>query len=325
MLLNNTLRNLQTTMQTTYRPILRSTVRSILHRRRGEAFGSRPVDPATVSTECFAPPPRLGYFFRWKSLKESMIGLGQMHQRQGWKPRVLQGIVGLGWTAIALLLFVAPAWAQGSTGGVGFNPQELLRQALQWVESLGVVGGLAFIAIYVVAAVAFLPGSILTLGAGVVFGVLLGTVYVFIGATLGAIAAFWVGRYFARGWISQKIAGNQKFAAIDKAVARDGFKIVLLTRLSPIFPFNLLNYALGVTGVSLKDYALGSIGMLPGTMMYVYIGSLAGDIARIGTDSQPTNPTIQWAIRIIGFIATVAVTLYVTRVARKALNETVGE
>ena len=222
------------------------------------------------------------------------------------------------WIAVA-----APALANNSETTAGFNPQELLRNALQWVDSLGVGGGIAFMVIYVVATVAFLPGSILTFGAGVVFGVVMGSVYVFLGATLGAIAAFLVGRYLARGWISQKIEGKQKFAAIDRAVANEGFKIVLLTRLSPIFPFNVLNYAFGVTGVSLKDYALGSIGMIPGTVMYVYIGSLAGDLARIGTASQPSNPTVQWAIRILGLIATVAVTLYVTRVARKALEEKV--
>jgi uncharacterized membrane protein YdjX (TVP38/TMEM64 family) len=227
--------------------------------------------------------------------------------------------------AIAFLLIDSPALAQGTGNSAGFNPQDLLRSALQWVESLGIIGGIAFIAIYIIATVAFLPGSILTLGAGVVFGVLLGAIYVFVGATLGAIAAFLVGRYLARGWISRKIEGNQKFAAIDKAVAREGFKIVLLTRLSPVFPFNLLNYAFGITGVSLKDYALGSIGMIPGTVMYVYIGSLAGDLARIGTESQPTNPAIQWTIRIVGFLATVAVTIYVTRIARKALAEKVSE
>jgi len=237
--------------------------------------------------------------------------------------RQLKAISWLVMGAIAFLLVASPALAQSAEISAGFNPQDLLRSALQWVESLGIIGGIAFIAIYIIATVAFLPGSILTLGAGVVFGVLLGAVYVFVGATLGAIAAFLVGRYLARGWISKKIEGNQKFAAIDKAVAKEGFKIVLLTRLSPVFPFNLLNYAFGITGVSLKDYALGSVGMIPGTIMYVYIGSLAGDLARIGTESQPTNPTIQWAIRIIGFIATVAVTVYVTRIARKALAEKV--
>lgn len=205
-----------------------------------------------------------------------------------------------------------------------FNPQAILRDALQWIDSLGSTGAIAFIGLYIIATVAFLPGSILTLGAGVVFGVVWGSVYVFIGATLGATAAFIVGRYLARGWVANKIAGNKKFAAIDQAVGKQGLKIVLLTRLSPIFPFNLLNYAFGITGVSLKDFFIGSLGMIPGTIMYVYIGSLAGNLARIGTEAQPTNPTLQWGIRIVGFIATVAVTVFVTRVAQKALDEAVG-
>ena len=225
---------------------------------------------------------------------------------------------------LGLMLAVAPAQAQETASNGGFNPQELLRNALEWVDSLGAVGAIAFMLIYIVATVAFLPGSILTLGAGVVFGVVLGSIYVFIGATIGAALAFLVGRYFARGWISKKIAGNDKFAAIDRAVGEEGFKIVLLTRLSPVFPFNLLNYGLGVTGVSFKDYVLASVGMIPGTIMYVYLGSLAGNIATIGGAEQPTNPTITWAIRIIGFIATVAVTLYVTKVARKALDESIA-
>jgi uncharacterized membrane protein YdjX (TVP38/TMEM64 family) len=226
---------------------------------------------------------------------------------------------------IGLTIVALPARAQEVTTGGGFNPQELLINALQWVQNLGSIGAIAFILIYIVAAVAFLPGSILTLGAGVVFGVILGSIYVFIGATIGATLAFLVGRYLARGWIDKKIAGNEKFAAIDRAVGKEGLKIVLLTRLSPIFPFNLLNYAFGVTGVSLKDYVIGSLGMIPGTIMYVYIGSLAGSIATLGSGNQPSNPTITWAIRIIGFVATVAVTIYVTKIARKALDESIGE
>jgi len=214
---------------------------------------------------------------------------------------------------------------QSSAPAVGFNPQDWLLNALQWIDSLGTVGAIAFILLYIIASVAFLPGSILTLGAGVVFGLFFGSLYVFVGATLGATAAFLVGRYLARGWVVQKIAGNKKFRAIDQAVGREGLKIVLLTRLSPIFPFNLLNYAYGVTGVSLKDYIIGSVGMIPGTIMYVYIGSLAGSLATIGTAAQPANPTLQWTIRVVGFIATVAVTLYVTKIARKALEEAVLE
>lgn len=223
-----------------------------------------------------------------------------------------------------MALVTNPALAQETTGG-GFNPQQSLLDALQWIDSLGTFGAIAFILLYIVATVAFLPGSIVTLGAGVVFGVVLGSFYVFIGATIGATLAFLVGRYIARGWVAGKIAGNDKFRAIDQAVSKEGLKIVLLTRLSPIFPFNLLNYAYGVTGVSLKDYVIGSVGMIPGTIMYVYIGSLAGNLATIGTEASSVNPLAQWSIRIIGFIATVAVTLYVTKIAKKALNEAVLE
>lgn len=238
---------------------------------------------------------------------------------------MVKGLYGFGSGAIAWLLLTTPALAQTITTAPGLNPQALLHSVLQWVDSLGMVGGIAFIAIYIVATIAFLPGSILTLGAGVVFGVVLGSVYVFIGATLGAIAAFLIGRYLARGWVGHKIEGNSAFGAIDRAVAREGFKIVLLTRLSPVFPFFLLNYAFGITGVSLRDYTLASIGMIPGTILYVYIGSLAGDLARIGTQTQSMHPATQWIIRIIGLIATIAVTLYVTRIARTALAETVTE
>ncbi len=202
--------------------------------------------------------------------------------------------------------------------------QNLLITALEWIRDLGWVGAIIFIGIYIIATIAFLPGSILTLGAGVIFGVVQGSILVFFGATIGATGAFLVGRYLARGWVSEKIAGNEKFKAIDAAVGEEGLKIVTLLRLSPVFPFNLLNYGMGVTSVSLKDYFIGSVGMIPGTIMYVYIGSLAGSLATIGSSSQPTDETVQWIIRIVGFIATVAVTVYVTKIAQKALNDRVG-
>jgi uncharacterized membrane protein YdjX (TVP38/TMEM64 family) len=204
-----------------------------------------------------------------------------------------------------------------------FDITLLLKNVLGWVENLGAIGAVAFIAIYIMATVAFLPAFILTLGAGVLFGVWFGAIYVFTGATLGSIAAFLVGRYLARDWVAKKIAGNDRFSAIDRAVGKEGLKIVLLTRLSPIFPFNLLNYAFGLTGVSMMDYIIGSIGMIPGTIMFVYIGSLAGNLAMIGTESQPTNPSLQWTIRIVGFLATVAVTIYVTKIAKQALSAVV--
>ena len=262
-------------------------------------------------------------------LQRSQLMISTTRSSQSHPRKVMKGLKLVLLTLLAMVMVLVvhaePSLAQESASSGGFNPQEILRNALQWIDSLGPIGAIAFIAIYIIAAVAFLPGSILTLGAGVVFGVVLGSIYVFIGATIGATAAFLVGRYLARDWIAQKIAGNDKFSAIDEAVGQEGFKIVLLTRLSPVFPFNLLNYAYGLTGVSLKDYVLGSIGMIPGTVMYVYIGSLAGDLAMIGGGDAPTNPTVQWAIRIIGFIATVAVTLYVTNVAKKALAKSVSK
>ena len=206
--------------------------------------------------------------------------------------------------------------------------QELLQNALTWVESLGSIAPIAFIVLYNVATVLLIPGSLLTLGSGVLFGLVWGSVYVFFAATLGATLAFWLGRTVARDWVSKKISAYPKFAAIDKAVAKEGFKIVFLTRLSPLLPFNILNYAFGITQVSLKDYVLGSVGMIPGTILYVYIGSLIGSVAQIGMKGatlEPQTQKLQWIAKIIGFIATIAVTVYITRIAKKALDDSISE
>jgi len=188
------------------------------------------------------------------------------------------------------------------------NFQALLTSALEWINNLGPAAAIAFIGIYIVAAVLFFPASILTLGAGVVFGVVQGSIYVFIGATIGATLAFLVGRYLARGWVEKRI---------------EGMKIVLLTRLSPIFPFNLLNYAYGLTKVTFRDYVFGTFGILPGTIMYVYVGSLAKNLATLASDSVETPSGVQWAIRILIFITVVGVTFYITKIARRALNQKV--
>ncbi|WP_371417476.1 TVP38/TMEM64 family protein [Anabaena sp. UHCC 0187] len=222
---------------------------------------------------------------------------------------------------IAFLSTIDFAVVQESINVSSLNLQEFLQNTLQWTNSLGAGGGIVFIGIYIIATLAFLPASLLTLGAGVMFGVIWGSLYVFIGATLGATAAFLVGRYLAKGWVKEKISSYKKFATIDKAVSKEGLKIVLLIRLSPLFPFNLLNYALGITSVSFSDYFIGSVGMIPGTIMYVYLGSLAGDIALIGSKNQPENIILHWIIQIIGLIATIAVTVYVTKIAKKALED----
>ena len=206
-----------------------------------------------------------------------------------------------------------------------FDAQSLLRQALDWIAGLGIWGAVIFVVLYVIVTVLFLPGSILTLGAGLVFGVIRGTIIVSIASTLGATCAFLIGRYFARDWVAGKIEGNENFAAIDRAVAGEGWKIVGLTRLSPVFPFNLLNYAFALTGVSLRDFFFASwIGMFPGTVMFVYIGSLAGDLATLGTSERARTPA-EWALYVGGLLATVAVTFFVTKLARAALAKQVEQ
>ncbi|GAB4324742.1 MAG: hypothetical protein Kow0059_20460 [Candidatus Sumerlaeia bacterium] len=200
-----------------------------------------------------------------------------------------------------------------------FPVGEYLKNLLNWIRELGPAGYLVFIAVYILAAVLFIPGSVLTLGAGAVFGLAGGLVAVSVGSTLGASAAFIVGRFLARDAIAGKLEGNARFAAIDRAVGREGFKIVMLTRLSPVFPFNMLNYAYGLTRVSFWQYALASwLGMMPGTAMYVYLGTAAGDLAGAGTEA---TGGLGLVLKLIGLAATIAVTVVITRVARKALSE----
>jgi len=193
-----------------------------------------------------------------------------------------------------------------------------------WIRGAGWVGIVIFTLAYGLACVLFLPGSILTLGAGFAYGVVAGTPIVWFAANLGAVAAFLLGRTLARDWVAARIAGNARFAAIDRAVGRQGLRIVLLTRLSPVFPFNLLNYAFGVTGVGLRDYVLGSlVGMLPGTVMYVYLGSLITNLTELAS-GRAAGGSAQQVFYFSGLIVTVGVTLYVTRVARRALAEATG-
>jgi uncharacterized membrane protein YdjX (TVP38/TMEM64 family) len=201
--------------------------------------------------------------------------------------------------------------------------QELFQVALTWISDLGPWGPVFFIVLYILATVLFLPGLIPTMAAGLLFGVLQGTLLVSISSISGATLAFLIGRYLAREWVAGMIQGNSKFEAIDVAVAKEGWKIVGLTRLSPVFPFNLLNYAFGLTQVSLKDYFLASwIGMLPGTVMYVYIGSLAGDLAALGSGER-LRTLAEWALYGVGLLATVVLTLYITRIAQRALSRKV--
>ena len=194
-----------------------------------------------------------------------------------------------------------------------------LASAVEALAGLGRWGLPLFVALYVVATVLLLPAVVLTLGAGAVFGLARGAVAVWVGATLGATAAFLIGRYLARGWVERRLARHPGFRAIDDAVACEGWKIVVLTRLSPAFPFVLLNYAFGLTRVPLRSYmAASALGMIPGITMYTYLGSLAGSLAAALAGTTARTPA-QWFLFALGLLATVAVTVYVTRPARAAL------
>jgi uncharacterized membrane protein YdjX (TVP38/TMEM64 family) len=121
--------------------------------------------------------------------------------------------------------------------------------------------------------------------------------------------------------VARKLEGNERFKDIDEAIKSSGFWIILLLRLSPVFPFNALNYAAGLTEVRLRDYFFASwLGMLPGTIMYVYIGSLAGDLSQLGSGGR-SRTLLEWTFYGVGLLATIAVTLYITRVARRSINQ----
>ena len=214
-----------------------------------------------------------------------------------------------GGALLALVIVVAVYFCVAARG------RELLQSALEQIRQIGPWGPTVFILFYIVSCVALLPGSILTMGGGALFGVLWGSIYVSIGGTLGATAAFLVGRYLARDWVTRKIGAYPAFAAIDKAVADEGWRIVFLTRLCPIFPFFLMNYAYGLTRVSLRHYFLATwIGIIPGSTLFVYIGSLAS-----AGDQQPS--VMGWAWKGFILVTAVVTVAYITKVARRALSK----
>ncbi len=219
--------------------------------------------------------------------------------------------------ALVLVLIAGLVYAGRAAGGY-------VQDFAVWLDGLGPWGPVAFIAAYVVATVAFIPGFLLTLAAGALFGLTRGVLFVFVAATLGASAAFLVARYVARGAIERKLVGNARFAAIDRAIGEQGGKIVFLLRLSPVFPFNLLNYGLGLTKVRFIDYVIASIGMLPGTILYVYLGAGAGDIVDIAGGAAVEGGVGKKVLFWIGLAATALVTVFVTRLARRALREETG-
>jgi uncharacterized membrane protein YdjX (TVP38/TMEM64 family) len=221
--------------------------------------------------------------------------------------RVAIGIVAL----LAIVLFgrVAGGYLPAFTG---------------WVEAQGVWGPVIFIAGYALATVAAVPGALLTLAAGAIFGIAGGVVYVFLGAVIGSSLAFLIARYVARPAVERRLASHARFEQIDRAIGERGRKIVFLLRLSPALPFNVMNYALGITRVRFVDYLIASVGMLPGTLLYVYSGQVAGDVAVLATGAGVERGTGYYVVLALGLLATAIVTVWVTRIARNALRQETG-
>ena len=192
---------------------------------------------------------------------------------------------------------------------------------VEWIRDAGAVGVLVYALAYILATLFLLPGSILTAGAGFAYGPVGGTLLVSPVSVLAATLAFVLGRTLARNWVSRRMEQHPRFAAINEAIGESGFKIIFLLRLSPIFPFNLLNYALGLARVRLRDYVVASfLGMLPGTFLYVYLGSLVTNASELLSGKRPSAGAWGQVLYWGGLVATVFVTVLVTRIARRALN-----
>jgi uncharacterized membrane protein YdjX (TVP38/TMEM64 family) len=184
-----------------------------------------------------------------------------------------------------------------------------------WVHELGPLGWLVYALVYAVCVTLFVPASILTLGAGAIYGLWIGVGVVLVGATLGATISFLLARTLLRERIEHMTQGNARFRALDRAIAKEGAKIVFLVRLAPVFPFTYINYAFGLTGVATTPYVTASlVGMTPATFAYVYIGYAAAHAAS-GSDHART------VLQIVGAVAAIVVTIVVARIATRAIRE----
>jgi len=195
---------------------------------------------------------------------------------------------------------------------------------IQWAKGMGPTGGVVYALFYIAGTALFFPGLPLTLGAGFLYGAVIGTLVVSPASVAGASLAFLIARYFARDWVTRRLKKYPQAAAIDRAIEKNGFKAVVLLRLQPVLPFNILNYALGLTSIRLRDYMLASwIGMFPATVLYVYLGSVMNDIS----DLLRGRPNSGMAGRFLlwgGLAAIVVLVWWLGRIAKKALRDEMG-
>jgi uncharacterized membrane protein YdjX (TVP38/TMEM64 family) len=195
-----------------------------------------------------------------------------------------------------------------------------LKSFNDWVSGLGALGFFVFVAGYALATVFFVPGWILTVGAGFIFGLFVGTLAVSLGSTIGAALAFLVARFLAREKVEAMTRRNENFRAIDRAIGERGAKLIFLLRLSPLIPFNVSNYFYGITSVKFWPYVLASwLGMLPATVLYVYLGTVGK--AGLQTGESRVRTPLEWALLGVGLMATIVVTIWITCIARNALRK----
>jgi len=214
-----------------------------------------------------------------------------------------------------LVVLAATIWSVSEFG-------EKFLSLVAWIETLGAWGPLIFIFAYMVSVPLFAPGSVLTFTAGTLFGLFWGVFYAFVGAFLGSTAAFLISRHIARDWVDNRLTASKHLKAVNEAISDDGLRITLLLRLSPVIPFNALNYFLGLTQVSFRDFVFASTGMIPGTFLYVYFGHFAARVVDSSIKSDNVK-LLEWSVWIIGLIATLSAVLLIADKARKKLSVTI--
>lgn len=196
---------------------------------------------------------------------------------------------------------------------------------VEWGQQHPIAGPVAYVFFVVVATVLFLPGSVAMMIGGFLFGFLPGFLYAVIAIPVGAQGAFEFGRWVAQPWVRRKVADSRRMHAIEAALREEAFVIVVLTRLSLIIPFNLLNYAYGATSVRASTHLLATaIGMLPAVALYVYLGTLARDLGQI-LSGEAAPPELGYWIIGAGIAAIVAATWVIHRTATRALEKHLNE